>query len=163
MFIYTYLLTSYMLGTFDTNYWIRPSDPIRIWTALWSYDPNANMEETKGWLSLPRNIMANGMNPSLNRGNGCSWSRQSSNMGPNNLPVRLRSGTQEPAATVAAAEKSKVCNRDVSWQETKIMTGQPTPLTYPTRNKALTKETKNWGCCFLARSKCELEDCESKH
>ena len=51
----------------------------------------------------------------------------SSNLGPNNLPVKLRSGTQEPAATVAAAEKSKVCNREVSWQETKIMTGQPTP------------------------------------
>lgn len=50
----------------------------------------------------------------------CSWlAFSSSNLGPNNLPVRkMRSGTQEPAATVAAAEKSKVCNREVSWQET---------------------------------------------
>lgn len=40
---------------------------------------------------------------------------KSSNLGPNNLLViKLRSGTQEPAATVAAAEKSKVCNREVS-------------------------------------------------
>lgn len=113
------------VGTFDTNDWIMPSDPIRVWKVFWSYDQNVNNLLYSGLDFSSYKHHASGINPSFFKGNGCIWSMHSSNRGLYNLPVRqLRSGTQEPAATVAAAEKSKVCNREVSWKE---MTGQPNP------------------------------------